>query len=860
MVERETILPLSIGAVLALAAHVVLLPAMADSLREGTPRAEKALPDLAIDSFEAPTQIEPGTSFTFRLAVANKRQADVPVDAHWIDGVYLSADEVLSTDDIELFSSAHTEGEFRDSASTDAIVHRHDGRVTLPGNLAGKMFLIAATDVKNEVAEASEENNTLAVPIEITSEAVPASLPDLLIEDANAPNVARVGESLTIQFRAANRGKTAAGSSQWNDAVLLSRDEKPDASDALIAIEPGPAAVLTGETYDRRITGPVKLPQGAAGAMFLLVIADYGNAIAESDEANNVFVLPITIEARARPADEPKQQATGPQGPPDLQIPAVSVPPRAMNGETLKVDFLVANRGEGPTSEPLWRDRVYLSDDETIDERDLLLANVERQGSLPVGGHYPVQIIGKIDLPEDKAGRMYVIIHTDALGDVAESNEINNTRIVPIEIEQIVLGKDDSDAKLAVAWIAHDDFAKLIAPQSQTEQPAIQDKVDPVPNASTPRDPSPPSPTAPRPQPVTQATPAPETPNLKPAPPRPDPSEDIGKPARLVEAQSPLNEPSPRALESPKAEAPATLPLPPRPQVPAEGPRSKGEPVTQPPAETAKPKTQGAPVTQEQATLPEPIAPEVNPQALAAATKGIDVESRDPANTPMPTEKVDPLKQPRAETPVPVQGNPAKLVPSEAPPSRIGEPTKSIPATTPDPKDDGKLATSKPLEGEEDMPKPSPASEQKGEARPTSEDKVTKKPVPPMQPANPTSAPRAESRVPPTILEDKQLRVTPGGVIVREGIQIIASTPDITITSWLVSGPTVVNPIASITFNRDGKVISVVMIRESGHANIDSPVKSAFFSFRAKGKALEKVRDTFTIEIKLLLKPEPNDE
>jgi len=45
----------------------------------------------------------------------------------------------------------------------------------------------------------------------------------------------------------------------------------------------------------------------------------------------------------------------------------------------------------------------------------------------------------------------------------------------------------------SVAWIAYDHFRELVAPQSTTEQPALQQQVDPVPNAPMPLDPTSPS-------------------------------------------------------------------------------------------------------------------------------------------------------------------------------------------------------------------------------------------------------------------------------------------------------------------------------------------------------------------------------
>lgn len=63
------------------------------------------------------------------------------------------------------------------------------------------------------------------------------------------------------------------------------------------------------------------------------------------------------------------------------------------------------------------------------------------------------------------------------------------------EPKQVKLG-DDVPRTSAVAWIPYEDFRELIAPQSMTEQPALQQQADPVPDAPLPVDPTPPAPSA----------------------------------------------------------------------------------------------------------------------------------------------------------------------------------------------------------------------------------------------------------------------------------------------------------------------------------------------------------------------------
>lgn len=174
-----------------------------------------------------------------------------------------------------------------------------------------------------------------------------------------------------------------------------------------------------------------------------------------------------------------------------------------------------------------------------------------------------------------------VLLHAGMLPAVRWSiaHESGTTRALPAELEgmlpepDVQLGRP-KPRRASVAWIAHDDFRRLIAPRAATEQPALQQTVEPTPNAPLPADPTPPDLTQ-RPQP--------------PQPPQPS------KPAPA--AAEPLTEPTPVADASP-IEAPpdGPSPIPPPTDVPpvAQAVESVSQAAPQPAAEarpTAAPRS-----------------------------------------------------------------------------------------------------------------------------------------------------------------------------------------------------------------------------------------------------------------------------
>ncbi len=857
MIERETILPLTLGALMALALHIVLLPAMALSLREQDELPQ--WPDLRVQTLQIKGRLVAGRAAMIELAIGNQGRVATPEGQPIVTHLFLSVDDLLSDDDVLLWQHQTPAMPGKTALAPGQVSELAKIKAMLPDDARRHGHLIVLVDAGNQIDEgAGEKNNLVTQSIRIyTPEEI--AKPDLVMLAATSPAAAKPGEMIAVEFAVGGATDSEPVIASWLDGVFLSADDKLDADDLLLTATPGPNAVLTaGAAYSRRAEIRIGLSDAdRSEKYFLLFVADHLDRIDELDEENNIIARPLRI-IRPDSAEKPEERRSPEQGMADLHVPVLSAPDSVMNGETLGIDFIVANRGDGATGTGAWRDRVYLSRDNQLDEGDKLLAEYERSSPLAAGGYYNSRVTGLIDLPEDDSGAMFLIFKTDAEDVVEEADEANNIRIRPIQVEQLVLGKDkpDDEERTTVAWIPYDDFRKLIAVASTTEQPALQDKVDPVKGALMPRDPSPPSPPQPQPVEVVQAKKTPEPADPTKASRQRDPSDDPADPAKQIEAKSPLTTPAAKPIEQPEAEALAMLPVTPRPQPPADGPDAKGNPVRQPPAQSTRPSAD-APSTQTEIALPTPIAPVVDPAATFVKPGATGSESREPSKSDVTTASNLPAQQPRADAPQPIAGEPAKLTPSAAPPSETGEPTKLTPGETPEPMKDGRPVNSPAQDGKtEPEPKPAPSADDNAKAAPKAEDEQSKKPVPPTQPSNPTSAPRDESDVPPTILEDRQYTVEPGGVITRPGIQIIASTPDITTPSWLVSGPTAVNPIVRITFDRQGVVRKIDMIRSSGHANLDSPIKASFFNFRAKGEALKQVRDTFTIEIRLLLKNE----
>ena len=113
---------------------------------------------------------------------------------------------------------------------------------------------------------------------------------------------------------------------------------------------------------------------------------------------------------------------------PDLTISPQLNTLSAHFGDTINLDWTVANVGDGPTTQDVV-DRVWLSSDSLLDADDILLATVDAL-SLPLaaGGEY-VQDDFLVNLPLDTElieGDFYLLFATDVAASQAEWLEDNN--------------------------------------------------------------------------------------------------------------------------------------------------------------------------------------------------------------------------------------------------------------------------------------------------------------------------------------------------------------------------------------------------------------------------------------------------
>lgn len=357
--------------------------------------------DLRVTRVTVPATVQGGQAYTIAWSVENAGAAGT-FATYWSDAVYFSTDATFDAADTLIGMRQHSNELPPGDAYTNFLAY------AFPLETAGDYYIIVLADSDNRVLEpGAEANNSLASTNAIRVTRAP--LPDLAITSLVVPTEAFSGQSIELTWTVRNLGAGAA-TGNWYDAVYLSLDQLLDrGTDVYAGFADRPRALPSGEEYVR--TARFNVPAGLVGPFYVFIAADSGAVVNEGGvEANNVTYGATAMLVRLQP-------------PADLVVGAITIPTNAVVGQSVTLTYTVRNLGAN-TASGSWMDSIYFSADETWDLDDALFARVTHTGTVTPGGSYSETVTAP--LPGLVAGNYHVIIRSDILNHIPESNETNN--------------------------------------------------------------------------------------------------------------------------------------------------------------------------------------------------------------------------------------------------------------------------------------------------------------------------------------------------------------------------------------------------------------------------------------------------
>jgi subtilase family serine protease len=388
-------------------------------------------PDLQVTSITFPNTVTPGQPLTINWTVANMGVGRTNSN-YWYDRAYLSLDQNVSNDDINL-GSVYRAGALDQSASYSAT-----GTFSLPVNLNGSYYVLVQTDRDNNVIEGTFENNNVLASDRGsggglgtgTLSMTPAPSADLAVTSVDAPAQGIAGQSLSLTWTVVNNDANTGQS--WYDAVYLSRDQVFDRTgDIYLGYRNHTGGLNSGESYIANQS--FNVPRGLGGRFYAFVITDSGNAVYERlGEINNVNYDGFSTETII------------PQ-PSDLVIVDITTPSSGISGQNININYTVLNQGTD-TAYGSWKDSIFMSQDTLWDLSDALVGEVIHLGDIASGTSYTGKLNGVV--PGVDLGNYCVIVRSDILNQVSEVNEGNNAGVtssrITLDAEELSLGMPDT--------------------------------------------------------------------------------------------------------------------------------------------------------------------------------------------------------------------------------------------------------------------------------------------------------------------------------------------------------------------------------------------------------------------------------
>jgi hypothetical protein len=199
-----------------------------------------------------------------------------------------STDNVWSTDDVVIGTDISTLGAGISSESENITY-------TIPaGN--GTRYILVRADAQNTVSELNENNNTTSISITIPA---PSTAPDVTVVNAtvSSPSVI-AGQTITINCT--HLISSVSTTTNLSIQYRLSTDMTWQSIDTYIGSDVSTFS-STVQSENENITYVIP---NTPGTRYILIRGDAGNAISESNENNNVTVIPIAIASAIQVHEE----------------------------------------------------------------------------------------------------------------------------------------------------------------------------------------------------------------------------------------------------------------------------------------------------------------------------------------------------------------------------------------------------------------------------------------------------------------------------------------------------------------------------------------------------------------------------
>lgn len=324
---------------------------------------------------------------------------------------YVSADDLLDDGD----KSLNTSSNWAILPSNDNVIYVR-GTIRYPYNIpAGINYVLFKFDNNENFQESDEDNNIIAFDVNYGN----AIKPDIIaLAQDIIPSKFTENKNVRVTTTFTNDGRKNIFD-VFETKFLLSDDELIDENDSTLSSNLWLEGLQIGDI--RSVSQNLLTDSRSAGDYFLLGANDYTDTIKEESESNNSIASLVTYYAPL-PIDFAPTFSS-------------SLPDLVRLGDNLKISYEIENLGTGTRNEVLTTS-IYFSEDNVQSAEDILL---NRNMATAVSPNDISKNIETVRIPNDlTAGTYYLIIKTDSEELFIESDELNNTLAVEIEVGELI--------------------------------------------------------------------------------------------------------------------------------------------------------------------------------------------------------------------------------------------------------------------------------------------------------------------------------------------------------------------------------------------------------------------------------------
>lgn len=411
-------------------------------------------PDLKVTNIMGPDTINAGTAGLITINVINEGLGDVASGQFWSDRVYMSSDQTISSNDIFISKQS-----VLNNLASGGLYSNNFTLNIPPSILGGYYYLIAKTDVNNQVYEYINENNNEFIFDSIWIEPYPKSNLTILEIDTISPNLL-AGQSYNLQAIIKNIGSNNVVGMPYKDGLYLSSDTILSNNDMLLSQKLRTSGLSVDSLYTQDFN--FMLPINLSGTFYFIVKTDTEQKTNDESFINNTILVPISSSSNGGNSNNTVVIVIPPT--PDLKITSIITPSSIVEGQPFELVYIVQNIGDTAIINKTWIDRFYLST--SINPTGLQIGSVSKTLTLGVNQTYTDTVI--VQSPIGTIGNRYVVALTDAQNNVFENqNENNNSSpsIITIYgaqpadafVDQINVVQDSAfnGQNVTVSWVTH---------------------------------------------------------------------------------------------------------------------------------------------------------------------------------------------------------------------------------------------------------------------------------------------------------------------------------------------------------------------------------------------------------------------